>query len=92
MIGNNSTIILDSKATRSKKGKDRYGFTSEIHIPYRNSKLTYFLQPFLSSESSKILMIVNVSPLYAHAVETVNSLRFASEVNSWTIGNKRSAK
>ena len=55
---------------------------NDSHIPYRNSKLTYVLQPHLSSKSSKVLMMVNASPLTCHIPETVNSLRFASEVNS----------
>ena len=80
--------FVDNKQSKSRKGKDKIGQTSEIHIPYRNSKLTYILQPYLSSESSKILMIVNVSPLFAHSNETVNSLRFASEVNSCIINKK----
>jgi kinesin family member C1 len=54
----------------------------EQFIPYRNSKLTYMLQPHLSSQSAKTLMIVNASPLAEHTNETINSLRFASEVNS----------
>jgi len=59
------------------------------HVPYRNSKLTYVLQPHLASKSSKTLMLVNASPLARHIGETVNSLRFASEVNSCIINNKK---
>ena len=55
---------------------------SDPHIPYRDSKLTYFLQSQLSSESAKTLMVVNASPLSNNIPETINSLRFASEVNS----------
>jgi kinesin family member C1 len=60
------------------------------HVPYRNSKLTYVLQPHLSSKSSKMLMLVNASPLCRHSSETINSLRFASEVNSCILSSKKS--
>lgn len=58
--------------------------SSNGHIPYRNSKLTYLLQYSLSG-SSKTLMLVNVSPLQQHANETINSLRFATKVRFFFI-------
>ena len=49
------------------------------HVPFRNSKLTFLLQPQLSSSSAKVLMIVNLNPISPN--ESLCSLRFAAKVN-----------
>ena len=58
------------------------------HVPFRNSKLTHYLEPFLGGDA-KALMFVNVASEPQSFNESLCSLRFAQKVNACEIGTAR---
>lgn len=57
------------------------------HVPFRDSKLTYLMEPCLSG-NGKTLMMVNVGPEQENAHETLCSLKFAGQVSKCNTGGK----
>ena len=55
------------------------------HVPFRNSKLTFFLQDSLGGDS-KVLMIVCVSCEEDNSNETLCSLNFAARARNVVLG------
>ena len=67
------------------------------HVPFRDSKLTFLMEPCLSGQG-KTLMFVNIAPEVDHSHETLCSLKFAKTVSQTDTGGgqkggtKRNAK
>lgn len=68
------------------------------HVPYRNSKLTFFLKDSLGGKDVKVFTFVNIAPSGDDAAETLCSLKFADRCrqtdltklpSSFTVGQSR---
>ena len=64
------------------------GNKKAMHVPYRNSKLTFLLQDSLGG-TSKVLSFVNISPAVYNIGETVCSLNFATRCRSTELGEAK---
>ncbi|XP_069140812.1 kinesin-like protein KIFC3 isoform X4 [Argopecten irradians] len=62
--------------------------TSQLHIPYRNSKLTQILQPSLGGDA-KACLFVNVSPDVNNSSETVSTLTFGANAKQVALGQAK---
>ena len=64
--------VISALGDRAKKGS---------HVPYRDSKLTRFLQDSLGG-NSKTLMIACVSPSDRDFMETLNTLKYSNRARN----------
>jgi kinesin family member C1 len=61
---------------------------NQAHVPFRDSTLTYLLEPALSG-NGKTLMIVNLSPTQSSVAESISTLRFGAKVNKVELGTAK---
>ncbi|KAK3796846.1 hypothetical protein RRG08_015008 [Elysia crispata] len=61
---------------------------SQLHIPYRNSKLTQILRPCLGGDA-KACLFVNISPDVKNYPETCNTLEFGSNARQVALGQAK---
>jgi centromeric protein E len=69
--------VIYKLAEASLKNENGKSTTDNLHIPYRDSKLTRILQPSLSG-NAQVVIICNISPLAKHVDESHLTLKFAS--------------
>ncbi|XP_076447474.1 uncharacterized protein LOC143284568 [Babylonia areolata] len=62
--------------------------SSQLHVPYRNSKLTQILRPCLGGDA-KACVFVNVSPDVKNFAETCNTLEFGSNARQIALGQAK---
>ncbi|XP_041348791.1 kinesin-like protein KIN-14E isoform X2 [Gigantopelta aegis] len=60
----------------------------QLHVPYRNSKLTQILRPSLGGDA-KACLFVNISPDVSNYPETCNTLDFGSNARQVALGQAK---
>lgn len=73
---NKSLLTLGTVISKITEGEE-YVWLTRGHIPFRDSKLTRFLQPSLLG-NSRICVIATISPSLSNLEESLNTLKFAS--------------
>ncbi|XP_064632351.1 uncharacterized protein LOC135490785 isoform X2 [Lineus longissimus] len=62
--------------------------TNQLHVPYRNSKLTHILQPCLSGDA-KAALFVALSPDVNNIQESISTLQFGSNARQVALGQAK---
>ncbi|XP_077482527.1 kinesin-like protein KIF20B isoform X2 [Stigmatopora argus] len=89
----NSSLLALGKcmgAMRLKQNAGRREHRFRHHVPFRESKLTHFLQLFLSG-AGKVTMVVNVNRDASCADETLNVLKFSALAQKVAVSDPRPA-
>ena len=81
----NKSLLALKECIRALDARKSSG-NSDIHVPFRASKLTHVLRDsFISkSDKCKIIMISCVSPCYTSSNHTINTLRYSDRLKEKT--------
>ena len=93
----NKSLLALKECIRALQARKTSG-NSDIHVPFRASKLTHVLRDsFVSkSDKSRIIMISCINPSYISSNHTINTLRYSDRLKEQTayiqkqIGNNKS--
>jgi len=90
--GVTGTALVEAKNINKSLSALAHVFESlsknQAHVPFRDSTLTYLLEPALSG-NGKTLMIVNLSPTMESVPESLSTLRFGAKVNKIELGKPK---
>ncbi|GMF46923.1 unnamed protein product [[Candida] boidinii] len=87
-LSQQSSQPISSSSLNSSSSSSTSGSSSNMHIPYRDSKLTRLLQPSLSGNSVvSILCTIHLSQ--STYSETLNTLRFAARAKNISLSAKK---
>ena len=81
----NKSLLALKECIRALQARKNSG-NSEIHVPFRASKLTHVLRDsFVSkNDKSKIIMISCINPSYISSNHTINTLRYSDRLKEQT--------
>ena len=81
----NKSLLALKECIRALQARKKSG-NSEIHVPFRASKLTHVLRDsFVSkNDKSKIIMISCINPSYISSNHTINTLRYSDRLKEQT--------
>ena len=81
----NKSLLALKECIRALQARKTYG-NSDIHVPFRASKLTHVLRDsFVSkSDKSKIIMISCINPSYIFSNHSINTLRYSDRLKEQT--------
>lgn len=85
------TTTNGTDAKGKKAAQPSADTASDVHIPFRNSKLTHLLMGSLKP-GSKLVFIAQIAPENEHVAETCNTLEFGTRAKGVDLGKVRAIR